>query len=119
MIREIIGRLYNKLIKDRTVAEQVKVTDKDLALSNEANDNNGEDNIIRAFLEEAATAIVFPMQKTAGGPFILDEMLEGQIEQLAPMVISEDELNQVSGGGAALRHVYGKHGEGYCRAACA
>ena len=92
MAKENVGKFYEKLAQDATLAEKLNALDKDFADTNEGS----ADDI--AFHEKAVAAIVIPLAKEVGLPFTLEELKEYEQEQLKEMNLSEDELAQVAGG---------------------
>ncbi len=98
MAKENVGMFYEKLTIDISVAEKLNERDKDFAETNDAPADDAEEQIIRAFMEKAAAAIVLPLAEEVGLPFTIEELKEYEQEQLKEMPISENELDQVAGG---------------------
>ena len=95
MAKENVGKFYEKLAQDAALAEKLNALDKKFADTNEGS----ADDI--AFREKAVAAIVIPLAEEVGLPFTLEELKKYEQEQLKEMNLSEDELDQVAGGGAA------------------
>ncbi|WP_027397922.1 Nif11 family protein [Anaerovibrio lipolyticus] len=95
MAKENVGKFYEKLAQDAALAEKLNALDKKFADTNEGS----ADDI--AFREKAVEAIVIPLAEEVGLPFTLEELKKYEQEQLKEMNLSEDELDQVAGGGVA------------------
>ena len=95
MAKENVAKFYEKLAEDAVLVEKLNALDKDFAEKNEA----PADDTDIAFREKAAAAIVLPLAKEVGLPFTIEELKEYEQDQLKKMNLSEDELDQVAGGG--------------------
>jgi hypothetical protein len=93
--KENVAKFYEKLAQDEVLVEKLNALDKDFAEKNEA----PADDTDIAFREKAAAAIVLPLAKEVGLPFTIEELKEYEQDQLKKMNLSEDELDQVAGGG--------------------
>ena len=93
MAKENVGKFYEKLAQDAALAEKLNALDKDFA---EKNGASADDAAMR---EKAVEAVIVPLAKEVGLPFTLEELKEYEQEQLKEMNLSEDELDQVAGGG--------------------
>ena len=95
MAKENVGKFYDKLQEDAALAEKLNEMDKAFVEKNEA----PADGADLAFREKAVTAVVIPLAKEVGLPFTLEELKEYEQDRLKEMNLSEDELDQVAGGG--------------------
>ena len=102
MAKDNVGKFYEKLTMDISIAEKLNALDKTFAEDNELPADDDE-KIICAFLEKAAASIVLPIASEVGLPFTIEELKAFEIDQLTDMTISEDELDQVCGGTAVQR----------------
>lgn len=102
MAKDNVGKFYEKLTMDISIAEKLNALDKTFAEDNELPADDDE-KIICAFLEKAAASIVLPIASEVGLPFTIEELKSFEIDQLTDMTISEDELDQVCGGTAVQR----------------
>ena len=96
MAKENVVKFYEKLAQDVALAEKLNALDKDFA---EKNEGSADDAAMR---EKAVEAIVLPLAKEVGLPFTLEELKEYEQDQMNNMTLSEDELDQVAGGGKKL-----------------
>ena len=93
MAKANAAKFYEKLQNDAALAEKLNEMDKDFA---EKNGTSAEDAAMR---EKAVDAIIIPLAKEVGLPFTLEELKEYEQDRLKEMNLSEDELDQVAGGG--------------------
>ena len=93
MAKENVAKFYEKMAEDAALAEKLNALDKDFA---EKNGTSADDVAMR---EKAVAAVVIPLAQEVGLPFTLEELKEYAPEQLKEMNLSEDELDQVAGGG--------------------
>ena len=112
MAKENVGKFYEKLAQDAALAEKLNALDKDFA------EKNGASTDDAAMREKAVDAIIIPLAKEVGLPFTIEELKEYEQEQMQNMTLSEDELDQVAGGGGrgVSRSSKGgsKEGGAYC-----
>ena len=105
MAKENVRKFYEKLAQDAALAEKLNALDKDFA---EKNGTSVDDAAMR---EKAVEAIIIPLAKEVGLPFTLEELKEYEQEQMKNMTLSDDELDQVAGGGLRLKGAGGSNGE--------
>ena len=99
MAKENVAKFYEKLAEDTALAEKINGLDKVFAEKHEAPAEDADEKVVLAFREEAVKAVLLPVAKEAGFDFTIDELKAYEQEQLAALKLSDDELEQVAGGG--------------------
>ena len=109
MAKENIAKFYEALARDKALAEKLAAADKAYAETHELPAADADEVAQLAFCREAAKEIILPIAAEAGFPFTVEEMEAFEKEQIATLQMSDDELDQVAGGGFKLSWGYGHH----------